>query len=103
MFDFISDVDDGTKALIVAKDVDKIMQMMETMGSILLPENLFDRAILSDRFLRWVKAPASDPRPFLCNKNLFILNCILSCLFQSNEIAAEFQIVSLFGLMIVDA
>ena len=42
VFDFISDVDDGTKALIVAKDVDKIMQMMETTGSIFLPENLTD-------------------------------------------------------------
>ena len=91
----MSDVDDGTKALIVAKDVDRMMQMMETIGNTVLAENLFDRKISSALFLRWVKALASDPRPLfesLCWKNLLILNCffLLYLYFNTtNQIAAE--------------
>ena len=54
VFDFMSDVDDGTKALIVAKDVDRMMHMIETIGNTVLMENLFDREISSALFLRWM-------------------------------------------------
>ena len=41
--DVIRVVFDGTKALLVAKDAERMMQMMETIGNILVTENLFDR------------------------------------------------------------
>lgn len=39
----VFDVKDGTKALLVAKNVDRMMKMMETIGSILIAETLFGR------------------------------------------------------------
>lgn len=39
----VRDVSDGTKALLVAKDVERMIQMMEIIGNILTMDDLFDR------------------------------------------------------------
>jgi len=37
----VRDESDGTKALLVAKDVERMMQMMEIIGNILTTDDLF--------------------------------------------------------------